>query len=243
MIFSGLEAIAYNINRKNANLKFFETGRTYLKKEGGYDEQKNLSLFVTGRLFTENPYHLNQVADFSFLRSATDQLLGKCGITAFKTSEATDDKFQYGLSYLLNKKPLAGLGAVSKKLLSEFGIEQPVFYCCINWHTLLQAFSKHSITFEEPARFPMVRRDLALLIDKSVKFNEVEELAFSTERKFLKAVTLFDIYENEKLGNKRSYAVRFTLLDIEATLTDKQIDNVMAKLIAGYKEKLGAELR
>jgi phenylalanyl-tRNA synthetase beta chain len=243
MIFSGLEAIAYNINRKNANLKFFEAGRTYLKNEGGYEEQKNISIFITGRLFSENPYHLNQVADFSFLRSATDQLLAKCGLTAFKTSESTEDKFQFGLSYAVNKKPLAALGAVANGLLSEFGIEQPVFYCCINWHTLLQAFSKHSITFEEPARFPFVRRDLALLIDKSVKFKEVEDLAFSTEKKFLKAVTLFDIYENEKLGNKRSYAVRFTLLDNEATLTDKQIDNVMAKLITGYKEKLGAELR
>ena len=246
MIYSGLEAIAYNINRKSADLKFFEIGKTYQqpsKEEAKYKEQKHLTLFVTGNLFNENPYGLKHKADFSFLKSALTNLLEKCGIKNFKSAESTYANFDLGMTYLLNNKALVELGSVSKSLLKKFGISQPVYYADINWELLVKEFSKQKIEFEEISKFPSVRRDLALLIDKSVNYKQVEELAFSTERKLLKEVNLFDIYEDEKLGNKKSYAVSFTLLNSEATLTDKQIDGVMDKLIANYKEKLGAELR
>lgn len=246
MIYSGLEAIAYNINRKNQDLKFFEIGKTYqqpVKGEARYKEQKYLSLFVTGRLFPENPYGMNQKADFSFLRSAITNLLAKCGVKNYKSSESSYSNFDLGLSYLLNNKLFVESGSVSKTLLKKFGIAQPVFYACINWDLLVKEYAKQKTEFEEISKFPSVRRDLALLIDKSVNYRQIEELAFSTERKLLKEVNLFDIYEGEKLGNKKSYAVSFTLLNSEATLTDKQIDGVMEKLIASYKEKLGAELR
>lgn len=246
MIYSGLEAIAYNINRKNADLKLFETGRIYSQNpdaEFKYAEQKQLSVFVTGKLFNENPYQINAKSEFSFLKSAVMNLFEKCGITGIKSSESTYSNFEYGLTLLLNNKPIAELGSVTKTTLKNFDIGQPVFYACINWNILLKAFSKNKIEFEEISKFPSVRRDLALLIDKSVKYNQIEDLAFSSEKKFLKEVNLFDIYEGEKLGNKKSYAVSFTLQDKEATLTDKQIDAVMEKLISNYKEKLGAELR
>lgn len=246
MLFSGLEAIAYNINRKNADLKFFEYGKTYSiadKEAPKYAEQKHLTLFVTGNAFNENPFQLNQKADLSFLKAAVTNLLQKAGITNYKCFESTYNNFDYGLSYTLNNKPLVEVGAVSKKQLKAFDIAQPVFYADFNWEALVKAFSKQKIEFEEISKFPAVRRDLALLIDKAVKYQQIEELAFNIEKKLLKEVNLFDIYEGEKLGNKKSYAVSFTLLNKEATLTDKQIESVMEKLISNYKEKLGAELR
>lgn len=246
MLFSGLEAIAYNINRKNADLKFFEYGRTYSiadKEAPKYAEQKQLTLFVTGNAFSENPFHLDQKADLSFLKAAVNNLLQKCGISNYKCIESTYPNFDYGLSYIVNTKPMVELGAVSKAQLKAFDISQPVYYAVFNWETLVKTFSKQKVEFEEISKFPSVRRDLALLIDKAVKYQQIEELAFNTEKKLLKEVNLFDIYEGEKLGNKRSYAVSFTLLNNEATLTDKQIEAVMEKLISNYKEKLGAELR
>lgn len=246
LLYGGLEALAYNMNRKNADLKFFEIGRTYTPIAGetfNYKEQKHLSIFVTGSLFPENPYHLNQKAEFSYLKSVINNLLHKCGITTHKSIESNYTNFDFGLSYQLNSKPLAELGSVSKTQLKKFDISQPVFYACINWEILVKAFSKQHIQFEELNKFPSVRRDLALLIDKSIKYQQIEELALNTEKKFLKEVNLFDVYEGEKLGNKKSYAVSFTLVNNEATLTEKQIEGVMEKLISNYKEKLGAELR
>jgi len=246
MIYSGLEAIAYNINRKNADLKFFEIGKTYQqpnREEARYKEQKHLAIFVTGSLFNENPYGLSHKSDFSFLKSVIINLLDKCGIKNYKSTESSYTEFDLGLSYQLNSKTLVELGSVSRSLLKKSGISQPVFYACVNWEMLAKELSKQKTEFEEISKFPSVRRDLALLIDRSVNYKQIEDLAFSTERKLLKEVNLFDIYEGEKLGNKKSYAVSFTLLNNEATLTDKQIDGVMEKLISNYKEKLGAELR
>ncbi|MDI1355696.1 MAG: phenylalanine--tRNA ligase subunit beta [bacterium] len=246
MLYSGLEAIAYNINRKNADLKFYELGRTYhhSEKEGIlYSEQKHISLFVTGKLFPQNPYGLTQSSDLSYLKAALENLFLKCGISKYQSIESTHTNLQYGLNYQLNNKSLADIGLVKKSHLKLVDITQPVFYACINWDHLVKAFSKQKIEFDEISKFPSVRRDLALLIDRSVKYSQIEELAYATEKKFLHEVNLFDIYEGEKLGNKKSYALSFTLLDKEATLTDKQIEGVMEKLIRTYKEKLGAEIR
>jgi phenylalanyl-tRNA synthetase beta chain len=246
MVFSGLETIAYNVNRKNADLKLFEFGKTYHpveKQDEKYKEKKYLTLFVTGAAFKENPYGLKQDADFPFLKSALLALFAKAGITNYKSTESSYAGFEYGLSYLYNNTELASLGSINRSYLKNADIRQPVYYASIHWDTLVKAFEKQKVTFEEVSKFPSVRRDLALLIDKSVKYQQIEEMAFASERKILQEVNLFDIYENEKLGNKRSYAVSFTLLDKEATLTDKQIDAVMDKLIKNYREKLGAELR
>ena len=246
LLHSGLESIAYNLNRKNNDLKLFEFGRSYHLSgdaEQPYREQKQLSLFVTGSVFSENPYHLEHKADFAFLKSALHNLFQKCGIGNYKSKESELPHFDYGLTYSLNNKLLAEAGMLNKKVLKQFGISQPVFYAGIQWDALVKAYAKQKTEYSELSKFPSVRRDLALLIDKQVRYAQIEELAFATEKKFLTDVNLFDIYEDEKLGNKKSYAVSFTLLNKEATLTDKQIDAVMEKLISGYKEKLGAELR
>ena len=246
MLFSGLEAISYNINRKNTDLKLFEIGKIYNhhpNESSPYQEKKQISLFITGNLFNENPYGLNEKTNFSFLKSTVEQVLKKCGITNFKFSESNYTHFEMGLICLQNNSPLVELGLVSKSQLKKFDINQPVFYAVLNLDNLVKASSNKNILFEEINKFPMVRRDLSLLIDKKIKFIDIQELAYSTERKFLKEVNLFDIYEDEKLGDKKSYAVSFSLVNKEATLTEKQIDGVIEKLILNFKEKLGAELR
>lgn len=246
MLYSGLEAIAYNINRKNNDLKFFEFGTTYFldpSNEFGYGEQKHISLFVTGRTMQENPYGMNAKTDLSFLKAALLGIFTKCGVSNVKTNDSSYSEFDYGLSFTLNGKTLAEAGSIKSAVLKKSGIAQAVFYANIDRTVLLKAFKKRHIEYAEVSKFPAVRRDLALLLGTQVKYSEVEELAFSSEKKLLKEVNLFDIYSDEKLGGKKSYAVSFLLQDQEATLTDKQIDTVMDKLLKNFKEKLGAELR
>jgi phenylalanyl-tRNA synthetase beta chain len=246
LLYSGLDTIAYNINRKNTDLRLFEFGRKYTftnTDEKPYTEEKQLTLFCTGGLQKENSFQLNLSADFYYLKSVLTKLLEKCGVS-FNVSELSNNSdFVNGLDFIANNKSIAVLTQLSNKKLKEFDIQQTVFYACINWSALTKIQNKQRIVFTEPSKFPTVRRDLALLIDKAITYSEIEKIAFSTEKKFLKEMNLFDIYEGEKLGNKKSYAVSFTLLNSESTLTDKQIDVVMQRLISTYKEKLGAEIR
>lgn len=246
LLFGGLETIAYNSNRKNQDLKFFEFGKTYhhsSPEKNSYIEKKELALFVTGNVFEENPYNLKNKSDFKFLKSAAEAVLLRCGINNFNLSEIENSHFEYGASYFSGKDELAIIGCIKKSLLKEFDISNDVFYANLNCAMIEKEMSKHKIVFEELNKFPTVRRNLALLLDKKIKFSEVESLAFSLERKYLKHVSLFDIYEDEKLGKKKSYAVGFTLENKESTLTDKQIDDIMEKLMKGCKDKLGAEIR
>lgn len=247
MLYSGLEAIAYNSNRKNADVKFFEFGKTYSKNNEAdfkYSEQKHLSLFVTGKKIQENPYQKASDVDFAYLKAIVESVLKKLGILKYTSTEAEGEQFAYGLTYLVKKKTLVKFGCISKTIARKFDLGQNVFYADFDFETLLDLSSKNKIQYAEIPKFPSVRRDLAMLLDKTVKYQQIEELAYSAERKFLKDVNLFDVYQGDKIGNeKKSYAVSFTLLDEENTLTDKQIDNIMQKLINTYKEKLNAELR
>jgi phenylalanyl-tRNA synthetase beta chain len=246
LIFGGLEALAYNINRRNPNLKFYELGKVYHldnTKEFKYVEDKQLALLITGAAFSENQYGLNQNVDLNFLKAVVENLLKALGITNFTSSESSYHAFEYGLNYQLNKNTIVEFGAVNKAYLSKFDIKQPVFYAQFNWNALVKAYKKLKVTFVELPLYPSVRRDLAMLLDKSVKYEQLKALALNTERKLLKEVNLFDVYEGEKLGGKKSYALSFILQSEEATLTDKQIEKVMEKLIESYKSTFGAELR
>lgn len=247
MLYSGLEAIAYNSNRKNSDIKFFEFGKTYSKNAEGdfkYAEKKHLSLFVSGKKIQENPYGKATDTDFAFLKSCVEAILKKLGIQKFSSAESANENLAYGLNYSSKKNSLVEFGCVSKVICKKFDLGQSVFYADFDFETLLNLSSKNKVEFTEIPKFPSVRRDLAMLLDKTVKYQQIEELAFAAERKFLKEVNLFDVYEGDKIGSgKKSYAVSFTLLDEENTLTDKQIENIMSKLINTYKEKLNAELR
>jgi phenylalanyl-tRNA synthetase beta chain len=245
LLFGGLEAIAYNVNRKQQDLKLFEFGKTYKTIDGDfkYAEEKHLSLLLTGRLYPENHYKQDDKVDFSFLNACVDSIFNKLNIK-FTSSDCSEDLFAYAMQYQFKQKPLVKFGLVNKTLCKKADINYEVFYADFNWDNILLLTKKTKLEFTEIPKFPSVRRDLALLIDKKITYQELEQLAFSSERKLLKDVNLFDVYEGDKLeAGKKSYALSFILQDENATLNDKQIDNVMQKLIKTFNEKVGASLR
>ena len=248
LLFSGLESIAYNQNRKNADLKLYEFGKTYIAIKGEektkYIETKHLSLFITGKKNDENWNAKAEAVNFYTLKGYVAAILERLGIDV-KLNETHSEAFSHGLSFTWNKKTIVELGSVAKPILKTMDIKQEVFVADFNWDIVLEAVKKNkAIMYTEVPKFPEVRRDLALLIDKAVKFEQLEQLAFQAEKGLLKNVNLFDVYEGDKLPEgKKSYALSFTLLDENATLTDKQIEKIMEKLMKTYQEKAGAEIR
>lgn len=247
LLFSGLETIAYNQNRKNADLKLYEFGKTYMAIKGEavkYIETKHLSLFITGRKQEESWNAKNDAVSFYTLKGIVQGILGRLGIET-KMSETDSEIYSSGLSLSWNKKTLVEFGSVTKAMLRSMDIKQEVFYADFNWDLIVEAVKKNKVLmYSEVPKFPEVRRDLALLLDRSVKFDQLEQLAYQAEKTLLKNVNLFDVYEGDKLpSGKKSYALGFTIRDDNATLTDKQIEKIMEKLIKTYKEKAGAEIR
>ncbi|MFD0762410.1 phenylalanine--tRNA ligase subunit beta [Lutibacter aestuarii] len=244
LLFSGLESVVYNINRKNNALKFFEFGKTYHKFESGYKEQKHLTLFVSGSR-TKERWNVNQkTSDFFYLKGIVIGLLNRLGITKLKTTPTKNDIFSEGITLSLGKIKLVDLGVVKRSINKEFGIKQEVLFADFNWENVLKVGGKSKIKVEDLSKFQPVKRDFALLIDKEVTFNEIYNLAFQAEKNLLKEVDLFDVYEGDKLEKgKKSYAVSFLLQDENRTLNDKQIDKVMQKLQQTFEKNVGATLR
>ncbi len=248
LLFSGLETIAYNQNRKSADLKLYEFGKTYMAIKGGEDvkyiETKHLSVFITGRKLEENWNVKNDSVNFYSLKGLVKAILERLGIKEIRLAEINNDAFSSGLSFNFNKKALVEFGSVSRSILKLMDIKQEVFYADFNWDLIIDAVKKTNILYTEVPKFPEVRRDLALLIDKTIQFEQLEHLAYQSEKGILKNVSLFDVYQGDKLpSDKKSYALSFTLQDESATLTDKQIEKTMDKLMKVYKEKAGAEIR
>ena len=254
LLFSGLENIAYNINRKNQNLKLFEFGKTYMfnKKEGidnplkQYKEEYMLSLFITGNKNAASWNTKETKTDFFYLKAYCEMILNRLGLQAdnLKIDSSDKDIFREGLTYKAGDKHIVSLGILSKTPLKRADINQEVYYAEFSWENILKVIKNLTVTYTPLPKFPSVKRDLALLLDKKVTFKEIKETAFRSEKSLLKSVSLFDVYEGEKLGaDKKSYAVSFTLLDEEKTLTDKQIDKIMNKLIGTYKHLFNAEIR
>ena len=244
LLFSGLESVSYNLNRKNNALKFYEFGKTYHKYSEKYQEDKHLTLFVTGNR-TKDSWNTNVAqSDFFYLKGVLTSVLERLGINKLKSTPSKNDVFSEGLSFSLGKIKLADFGVVKRSILKEFGIKQEVLFADLNWENILQLTSKKSIKVSELSKFPSVKRDLALLLNNKIEFKEVYNLAFQSERKLLKEVDLFDVYEGDKLPEgKKSYAVSFVLQDENKTLEDKQIDKIMQKLQASFEKNLEAVLR
>jgi len=244
MLFGGLESIAYNINRKNNDLKFFEFGSTYHKNEKVYKEPKHLSLLVSGSLVKSNWNIISQSADYFYLKGILTTLMERLGIKKLRTKALDCDLFSDGIVLQTGKLKLAEFGLVSKKISKDFGIKQDVFYADINWDNVLKKAGKTNVNVTDLPKYPEVKRDLALLLDNNVKFVDLYNTAFQTERKLLKEVDLFDVYTGDKLPNgKKSYALSFVLQDEDKTLNDKQIDKIMDKLQNTFIKNFGAELR
>ena len=244
LLFGGLESIAYNINRKNSSLQFYEFGKTYHRYNEKYEENKHLTLFVTGNRTKESWSIDHKVLDFFFLKGIITSLLSRLGIEKVKSSPTKQDVFSEGVSFGLGKMKLVEFGVVKPTILKEFGIKQEVLFADFNWDTILKLTGNKKISVTELQKFPSVKRDLALLLDSKTAFDEVYNLAFQTERKLLKEVDLFDVYEGDKLPDgKKSYAVSFLLQDETKTLADKQIDKIMQKLRQAFEKNLDAVLR
>ena len=244
LLFSGLESISYNINRKNNSLKLYEFGKTYHKYNEKYQEDKHLTLFVTGSRTKESWRTAANTSDFFYLKGIVTSVLSRLGIENLKTSPTKENVFSEGITLSLGKIKLVDFGVVNRFILKEFGIKQEVLFADFDWANFLKVSSKKNSKVSELSKFQSVKRDLAMLIDCKTEFKEVYNLAFQSERNLLKEVDLFDVYEGDKLPvGKKSYAISFVLQDETRTLEDKQIDGIMQKLQQTFEKNLGAVLR
>ena len=256
LLFGGLESIAHNANRKNADLKFFEFGNCYYfdadkknpeKVLATYSEDYHLGLWVTGKKVANSWAHPDENSSVYELKAYVENILKRLGLDLHNlvVGNLTDDIFATALSvHTKGGKRLASFGVVTKKLLKAFDIDNEVYYADLNWKELMKAIRSVKISYKEISKFPAVKRDLALLLDKNVQFAEIEKIAYDTEKKLLKEVELFDVYEGKNIeAGKKSYAVSFLLQDETQTLNDKMIDKIMSKLVKNLEDKLNAKLR
>ena len=256
LLFGGLESIAHNANRKSANLRMFEYGNCYYfdadKKNGekvlsGYSEDAHLGLWLSGKRVEGSWAHADEDSSVYELKGYVAAILERLGVGmgGMLIEAGKNDIFSKSLAITdRNGKLYLELGLVKKKLTSLFDIENEVYYADLNWTLLMKKIKKNTVSFKEISKFPTVSRDLALLVDQSVEFQQIEKIAFASDKKLLKKVTLFDVYEGKNLeAGKKSYAVNFTLRDDSKTMNDKQTEAVMNKIINNLEKQLGAKLR
>ena len=243
LLFSGLEAVSYNINRRNSDLKLFEYGKSYHNLPSGYEEQKHLTLFVSGNRNDETWIYKQQASDFFFFKGYIETIISRLGIQKTKNQPVTSDVFAEGIAIAIGEDILVEFGTVKKSILKYFDIKQEVLYADFNWNLVLKLIS-NKIKFTDIPKYPEVRRDLALLLDENVTFENLYKIARQSEKSLLKNVNLFDVYTGANLPEgKKSYAVSFTIQDNTKTLTDEQIEKVMNKLQKNFVTELGASLR
>ena len=245
MLPTGLESIAYNINRKNNNLLFFEFGKTYSKADEKYSENQNLALYFTGN---KNELSWNssfKKTDIYFVKGICESILSLAGVKNYQFEISTNEELDECLTASVNGVNIAFAGNVKKSNLEIFSIKQPVFFLCIDWDKLISLTRKNDISFDPIARYPQVHRDLSLVIDKTVSYQQIEELVKSLHlSNKLNKVQLFDVFENEKLGkDKKSLAISFTFLDKEKTMTDADVEGMMNKITTMLENKLNAVIR
>ena len=264
LLYGGLESVEYNVKRKAQNLRFFEFGNVYHKQEkvanenqdsknadwlsaNGYSEENMLGLWVTGKRVEGSWAHPDEDSTYYELNAYVQNILTRIGMKPGMMVAKKSANPNFSVAVVLENrggKKLIEMGILSKKLLKQFDLSQPVYFAELNWTQLMKATRKNEVLYTEIPKHPAVSRDLALLVDNSVEFAQIEQIARQAEKKLLRRVELFDVYEGEKLpAGKKSYAVNFILQDTEKTMNDKQIDAIMQKLIASLKKQLNAELR
>ncbi|MDR1864530.1 MAG: phenylalanine--tRNA ligase subunit beta [Bacteroidales bacterium] len=253
LLYGGMEAIIYNTNHRNPDLKLYEFGNCYLREEGqgqplpGYTERQHLALFVTGNRYPSGWNTPAQPADFYTLKACAENVLKRLGIplrSLTVTEEDSNETYAETLRYSDKNSLLLEVCTVGTKLLKQFDLKAPVYYADFRWDAVMRLLSRVKISYRELPRFPEVRRDFALLVDKQVRFADICRAANHAEQKLLKNIRLFDVYEGEKIaGGKKSYAVSFTLQDVRQTLTDRQIDSAMQRIAATLEKETGAQIR
>ena len=245
MLETGLESIAHNLNRKNNNLRFFEFGKTYTTTGSGkYNETEQLCLYLSGNTHEDSWRDKGQKADFYLLKGITARILQLLNTIIEDFTPLRHEKFEAGLQGNVSSKEVLQLGIVNKKLLGRFEIKQPVLFAVFNWEELVQKAGATKMVFNEIQRFPSVQRDLAIVVPKQLQYETVEKAVQKIRIAKLRDIRLFDIFESEKLGaDKKSLAISFTFSDEERTLTDKEIDDWMNKIINAFEKDLQADVR
>ncbi|MFA7447602.1 MAG: phenylalanine--tRNA ligase subunit beta [Weeksellaceae bacterium] len=239
-----LENTAYNINRKTSNIKLFEFGKVYNKSDEGYTENYRLALLISGNKSASNWANPDSKTSFFTLKGVVSQLLKRLGIHEFSEKPALNKNYSDAITLDFEGKNLGTLGIISKSILKKMDVGQPVFMAELNWDTILELSSEYNLKFKEISKFPMVERDLAILIDKNTSYSDLYTSTKNLDLKLLKSVHLFDVYEGEKLPDgKKSYAMSFQLQDEGKTMGDKEIDEIMNKLIRNFELSFKAELR
>ena len=244
LLFSALEAVNRNISFRSTDLRMYELGKVYNKYADKYVEERHISMVITGKKTAESWLEAQKDVSFYDLRADMDRALFRLGIKDLHCKPSTSDLFAEGVDIYQKKIHVASIGKVSKKILKAMDIDQAVFYCDILWENVLNLAREVKVTCTDLPKFPSVRRDLALLVDKNVTYDQLHTVAFSTERNILRSVNLFDVYEGKNLPeSKKSYALSFVLADDSKTLDDKRIDGTMKKLAESFEKQLGATLR
>lgn len=244
LLFSGLEAVSYNVNRRRSDLKFFEFGKTYHDYNSKREEYKHLTLFITGNKTQESWTSPQQKGDFYLLKGTVESALARLGITRYRATPVKNDVFSEGIQYSQGQTVLVDFGIIKSKITKHFDVTQDVFFADFNWDNIIEVAKRNKIKFTAIQKYPEVRRDFALLLDDKITFENIHTIAKQTEKQLLKNVNLFDVYQGKNLPNgKKSYAVSFMFQDEHKTLTDKVIDKIMNKLQNNFESKLGAELR
>lgn len=243
LLFGGLESIAYNINRKNTDLRYFEFGKTYAKTLTGFEEYKHLALFATGNESPNNWNIASKPVDFFLFKGYIDAILDRLGLTKINTHPLDNKMFSEGVSYFLGDRKIVSFGTVAKNILKHFDIKQDVYFADFNWASILNVVSS-KIKFAEISKYPVVKRDLALLLKQDVSFSDVHRIVKLADKNLINDVSLFDVYEGDKLPEgTKSYAISIKLQDKDKTLTDAQIEKIMGKIQQQLQAETGAELR
>lgn len=244
LLFSGLEAISYNQNRRNSDLKLYEFGKVYNLDNENYKENQRLSIFLTGAKHAEHWESKSSPLGFYNIKSLVDLLVNRLNIKGLTSVETSNSDLSAGISYRKGEKVLVDFGTVSKKSLKKLDINAEVFYADFDWDLIVKSVRNNKIAYTEVSKFPAVRRDLSMLLNKDITFEQLKQIALKTDKSLLKEVNVFDVYLGDKLPEgKKSYALSFVIQDDEKTLTDKQIEAFMQKLIINFEKQISAEIR
>jgi phenylalanyl-tRNA synthetase beta chain len=243
MLFTGLEVCAYNINRRQKDLRLYEFGKVYSRKNGRYEEREKLALYITGNVDTENWQRPAKATGYYDLAQQIHNLLQKTGVKEIKQEAKADQLFDYAAKFIVENQELAIAGKVKSAFLKDFGIKQEIFFAELDT-SLLFRLANPKLVIQEVAKFPEVKRDLSLVLDAPVIFDDIRSLIMDTEKRLIKNIGVFDVYEGENIPQgKKAYALSFTLQDESKTLTDDEIEKTMQKLITAFEKKLGAVIR
>lgn len=242
-LYNGLEVLVHNINRRQVNLKMYEFGKCYAKSSTGFVEREVLSVYLTGDQFSETWIEKSTKVTFHAIAEIIQLSFLKLGIVDFKQETFRNEIFEEAISFVVNGTSIASFGKLKKAVLKQVGLKTDVFYAELEFEKALE-LKKKSVSFQEISKYPEVRRDLSMILDKTVSFDTVKEVSLKVNRKLIKDINVFDVYEGEQIGvDKKSYSVSYILQDANDTLTDKTIDGLMNKLMSTYENELGAVIR